>query len=301
MARVANAPAEEMSASWQAPTFLVVGVVAASFSPILIRYADDAEPLAISFWRCAAGAVLLLPWAGRGLGSLSSRHKKLCAISGAFLAVHFATWITSLELTSVASSVLLVSTTPVFIALVAPWIVGERLTQLGWLGIALAFGGTIAIAGLDFGGASLSGNALALAGGATVAGYMLAGRVARRDLPILSYAVATYGVAAVLLAVVCVAGGVPLWGYPGATWLAIAGIVAGPQLLGHTVLNLVLSKIDATTVSVSLMAEPIIATALAAWLFSEVPTLVFYPGGLAILAGIYIVSTNQRAAELPPT
>ena len=301
MARVANGPAEEMSASWQAPTFLVVGVVAASFSPILIRYADGAEPLAISFWRCAAGAALLLPWAGRGLGSLSSRHKKLCAISGAFLAVHFATWITSLELTSVASSVLLVSTTPVFIALVAPWIVGERLTKLGWLGIALAFGGTIAIAGLDFGGASLPGNALALAGGATVAGYMLAGRVARRDLPILSYAVATYGVAALLLAVVCVAGGVPLWGYPGGTWLAIAGIVAGPQLLGHTVLNLVLSKIDATTVSVSLMAEPIIATALATWLFSEIPTLVFYPGGLAILAGIYIVSTNQRAAELPPT
>ena len=305
MESVAQTP-KTGSPSWVAPSLLVVGVVVASASPILIRYADSAEALAISFWRCAAGAVLLYPWARKDLAHLTKEHKKLTAAAGVFLAIHFATWITSLELTAVAPSVLLVSTTPIFVALAAPRIVNERLTRNGWIGIALAFGGVAAIVGLDFGssefeGSSFSGNALALAGGATAGGYVLAGRLARRDLGILPYAVATYGVSAVLLLATCLIGGVPLWGYDAATWWAIAALVIGPQLLGHTVINFVLSDIDATTVSVSLMAEPVIATALAAWLFSEVPSLVFYPAGLAILAGIYVVSTNQRPVEPAPT
>ena len=294
------------SPSWVAPALLVTGVVVASTSPILIRYADSAPALAISFWRCAAGAVLLFPFARKDLRHLTRDHRKLTTAAGIFLALHFATWITSLELTAVAPSVLLVSTTPLFVALVAPRVVHERLTRNGWVGIVLAFGGVAAIVGLNSGGAefegsSLGGNALALAGGATAGGYVLAGRLARRDLGILPYAVVTYGVAAVLLSVACIASGVDLWGYEARTWWAIAGLVVGPQLLGHTVINFVLSDIDATTVSVAFMVEPVIATVLAAWLFSEVPSLVFYPAGLAILAGIYVVSINQRPVELAPT
>ena len=269
-------------------------------SPILIRYAGGAEPLALSFWRCAAGAVVLLPFARQGL-RLTSDQRALTAAAGVFLALHFATWITSLELTAVAPSVLLVSTTPIFVALVAPRVVQERLTALGWVGIVLAFLGVGIIAGLDFGGSSLGGNSLALAGGATAAGYVLAGRIARRDLGILPYAVVAYGVAAAVLLISCLIGEVPLWGYPSQTWWAIVALVLGPQLLGHTVINFVLSDIDATTVAVSFMAEPVIATALAAWLFDEIPGLVFYPGGVAILAGIGIVSLNQKTAEPAPT
>ena len=279
---------------------LAGGVIAASFAPILIRYADEAEPLAISFWRCAAGALFLLPFARGGLARVGRDGLRVCSLAGVFLALHFATWITSLELTTVSSSVLLVSTTPVFVALVAPWVVRERLTQLGWTGIALAFVGTALIAGVDFGGASVEGNALALAGGATAAGYVLAGRLARKELAIIPYAVVTYAAAAAALAVTCIAAGVELWGYPAATWWAIAGLVVGPQLLGHTVINLVLSSLDATTVSVAFMAEPVIATILAAWLFDEIPAVVFYVGGIAVLAGIYVVSTNQRAPEPAP-
>jgi len=296
--------APKASPTWIAPALLVAGVVVASASPILIRYADTAEPLAISFWRCAAGAVLLFPFARKEM-HLTSEHRKLTAAAGVFLALHFATWITSLELTAVAPSVLLVSTTPIFVALVAPKIVNERLTGNGWLGIVLAFGGTAAIVVLDpgsgqFDDSSLGGNALALAGGATAGGYVLAGRLARRDLGILPYAVATYGVAAVLLLVTCLLGGVPLAGYEAQTWWAIAALVIGPQLLGHTVINYVLSDIDATTVAVSFMAEPVIATLGAAVLFDEVPTLVFFPAAVAILAGIFIVSTNQKPMEPAP-
>ena len=292
-------PERRTTASW-APALLAGGVLAASFSPILIRYANGADPLAISFWRCAAGAVILLPFARGGLGRVDQDRRRLCAVAGVFLALHFATWITSLELTTVASSVLLVSTTPVFVALVAPWVVRERLTRLGWMGIVVALAGTALIVGLDFAGASVGGNALALAGGATAGGYVLAGRLARKDVSIIPYAVLTYGVAALGLGATCVIAGIELWGYPAAAWWAIAGLVAGPQLLGHTVINLVLSDLDATTVSVSFMAEPVIATVLAAWLFDEIPAIAFYAGGIAVLAGIYIVSTNQRAPAPAP-
>jgi drug/metabolite transporter (DMT)-like permease len=281
-------------APWVAPALLAGGVIAASSSPILVRYADGAEALAISFWRCFVGALVLVPFAGRGLRRVGRRQFWLCAVAGVFLALHFATWITSLGLTTVASSVLLVSTTPIFVALVAPWVVRERLNAAGWGGIGLAFAGTALIAGLDFAGSSLLGNALALAGGATAGGYVLAGRLARKDLSIIPYAVITYGVAAVVLVVACLVADAPLTGYPGDTWLALGALIVGPQLLGHTVINLVLSDIDATTVSVTIMAEPVIATALAFVLFDEVPTWLLYPGGVAILTGIYMVSTARR-------
>lgn len=292
-------PPPQATLSWP-HALLAGGVIAASLSPILIRYADGADPLAISFWRCAAGAVVLLPFAKGGLRRAGRRSMSLCALAGVFLALHFATWITSLELTTVAASVVLVSTTPIFVALVAPLVVGERLTRAGWMGIVLTFAGAAVIAGLDFAGTSLGGNALALAGGATAGGYVLAGRIARRDLAIIPYAVLTYGAAAVLLGSVCLVRGIELTGYPAGTWWALTALVIGPQLLGHTVINLVLSSVDATTVSVAFMAEPIIATVLAAFLFDEIPTVIFYGGSIAVLTGIYFVSTNQKTVEPAP-
>jgi drug/metabolite transporter (DMT)-like permease len=273
---------------------LWIGVVSASVSAILIRYAEGAEPLAISFWRCAAGAIVLAPFARAGLGTLRPGAWRLPAVAGAFLAAHFATWITSLELTTVASSVLLVSTTPIFVALGAWLLLGEGVPARGWAGVVAAFAGTVLVAGGDLSGSSLDGNVLALIGGATGGGYVLAGRRARQDVGILEYAVIAYAIAAVLLLVSCVLGGVELWGYDARTWWSIAGLIVGPQLLGHTMINLVLKDIDVTTVSVSIMAEPVIATALAYLLFQEVPPALLYPGGAAILAGIYLTSTSRR-------
>jgi drug/metabolite transporter (DMT)-like permease len=274
--------------------WLALGVAAASLSPILIRYASGAEALAISFWRCAAGALVLLPFSWRRLRGMSRRSLVLPAVAGVFLAIHFASWISSLEYTSVASSVVLVSTTPIFVALASATIWKEKLPAVVWMGICLGLAGTALIGGGDFGGSSLHGDALALVGGATVAGYVLAGRKARQELGILEYAVVTYGVAAILLAPFCIAGGSSFTGYPAGTWWAIAGLIVGPQLLGHTVINFVLADIDATTVSMSVMAEPIVATILAYFLFSEVPSALVYPGGATILVGIYLVTRASR-------
>lgn len=171
------------------------------------------------------------------------------------------------------------------------------MPQAVWVGIALTLVGTalIAIPGGGEGKASLFGDTLALLGAVTVAGYTLAGQFSRQRLGIVEYSVITYGAAALLLLPVCLAAGIPLWGYPASTWLALAGIV-GPQLLGHTVLNFVLKDLDSTTVSAAVMAEPPIAIALAFLLFSETPSVWVYPAGLAILCGILLVSINRGQA-----
>jgi drug/metabolite transporter (DMT)-like permease len=268
--------------------------VAASASAIFIRYARDADPLAISLWRCGAGALLLAPFAGRKVLTVSRQSAAVTAAAGILLAIHFATWITSLHLTSIAASVLLVTASPIYVAIASRWLFKERLRRVAWIGITLTLVGTALIAGGDLSGTSLRGNMLAFIGGVTVGGYVLAGQVARRDVGILQYSAIAYTVAAIPLAAICIVKGIPLWGYDTQTWIAIAAIIVGPQLLGHTVINFVLKDIDATTVSVAVMAEPVIATWLAFILFSETPTVLAYPGGAAILAGIYLVSTRRR-------
>jgi drug/metabolite transporter (DMT)-like permease len=281
---------------WVPWAVLVIGTVAASCSAILIKYADDAEPLAMSFWRSAAGAAVLAPFARKKLSRIDREVARPALLAGVFLAIHFATWITSIELTSVAIAVLLVSTAPVFVAIAARFVTGERVSSLGWMGITLTIVGTVLIGGADFADSSISGSLLALVGGATAGWYMLAGQIARRRLGILEYAVVTYTCAGLLLLPFCIATGADLWGYEAQTWWAIAGMIVGPQLLGHTFINFVLSDIDATTVSVAIMAEPVIAIWLAYLLFDEVPSAVVYPATALILAGIYLVSSARRQA-----
>ena len=287
--------------TWISWTLLALAISAGSLSAILIRYAGAAEPLAIAFWRCAAGAVVLAPFGRRGFAKLAGGGWKLPLVAGAFLAVHFGTWITSVDKTTVANSVLLLSTIPVFTALAARILLREKMRQAVWVGIGLALAGTavIAVPGGEEGRASLVGDTLALIGAITLAGYAFTGQISRRRLGIVEYSVITYGAAALLLLPVCLAAGISLSGYPASTWLALAGILAGPQLLGHTVLNFVLKELDSTTVTAAIMAEPPIAIALAFVLFSEAPSVWVYPAGLAILCGILIVSVSRgRVPEI---
>jgi drug/metabolite transporter (DMT)-like permease len=225
---------------------------------------------------------------------MSRRDFVMPTVAGIFLALHFATWITSVGMTTIAASVLLVSTTPIFTAGAGRFF-GERLGRRGLAGIALAFAGTVLIVGTDFSGTDALGNLLALAGGAMAAGYVIAGRESRRTLGILPYATVTYAVAAVLLLPPTLIDGQDLAGYSAGTWWALVAMIVGPQLLGHTIINLVLDDLDATTVSISIMIEPIVASALAYVLFSEAPTALIYPGGVAILLGIYLASTRAQA------
>lgn len=285
-------------ASWIPWVLLTIGVLGASAAAIFIVYAEGAEPMAISFWRCAAGAAALAPFAIGGIARMERRQLVLPGIAGVFLAAHFATWITSLELTTVAASVLLVCSSPAFVALLAWWLLGERLRSVAWWGIVLTVIGAGFVVGGDLSGSEFEGNLLAIAGAITVGVYMLAGQVSRRELGILEYSVVTYGVAGVILVILCAVMGVALWGYDAQTWWALVALLIGPQLLGHTVLNYVLKDLGATVVAVAIMAEPLIAAILAYILFGQIPSLLIYPGGAAILAGIYIVSTRGKAPQV---
>lgn len=273
---------------------LSIGVLAVSVSAILIRYAEDASGVAISFWRSAVGALVLLPFAIKGLKRMNRRDYALPIFAGVCLAVHFATWITSVNLTTIAASVLLVSTTPIFVAIAARWVFNERLTRLGWIGIVLALVGSALIAGFDFQGSNMKGNILALIGAITVGGYGIGGRVSRQKLGILEYSVVTYAASAIALLIYALPARENLTHYSAQTMWALAGSIVGPQLLGHTMINFSLRAIDATRVSVTIMAEPVIAIILAYFLFQETPGVLAIPGGIAILVGIYMVTAVRQ-------
>lgn len=221
--------------------------------------------------------------------------------AGGFLALHFGTWITSVNLTTVASAALLVNATPVFVAL-GSVVLGERLAVRAWGGIAVAIAGGALVAGADLSSiaSAAAGNMLALAGAVTVAGYLLVGRSVRRRVPILVYATVVYGACAVFLLATAVASGAPLWGYGAATWLSILGITVGPQLLGHTTFNFLLENIEATKVTIAIMGEPVGSALIAAVLFAEIPGWLVLPGGVLLLAGIALVVGARGRPEPAP-
>ncbi|HEX6420042.1 MAG TPA: DMT family transporter [Acidimicrobiales bacterium] len=274
---------------------LGLAVVAVSTSAPLIRGAD-APSLAVAFWRNALalpvlGALLLAQArARRELRRLGPAERRLIALAGLFLAAHFATWVPSLAFTSVASSVALVATQPVWAAAIARWR-GEHVPRQAWWGMAAAMAGTVALTGVDvsISTRALFGDLLALAGGALAAAYVTVGAEVRRTVSTTVYATACYATAAVPLALACLVGGLPLTGYDGATWLALAGMVVGPQLLGHTLVNRVLRTTSPVVVSVAILFE-IVGAALIAWAaFGEVPPASAVPAAALIVAGVVLV------------
>lgn len=283
---------------------LAVGVLAVSTAAILVRVAG-APALSLAFYRCAGGALALAPFAWRARRRARGRPRLphgLLAAAGVLLALHFALWIASLSFTSVASSVVLVTASPLFVGAGTAVLLAEPVSRRTWAGALLAVAGAIGIGLADFdgtpaGGRALVGNAMAFGGAVMVAGYLLIGRSLRQRLPVSVYAAAVYGAAAVVLLAACLAAGVPLRGYQAGTWLAIAGLVVGPQLLGHTVFNALLSTVSATVVAVVVVAEPVGATALAWALLSEVPPPGFWLAAPLVLAGVYLATTRRSPGE----
>jgi drug/metabolite transporter (DMT)-like permease len=284
---------------------LGVAVVAVSTSAPLIAGAE-APALAIAFWRNALSLPILGLWVlarrgerarWRGRSALDRRRSRL---AGALLAAHFAVWIPSLSFTSVASSVALVATQPVWAALIARHR-GEVIGRGTWVGIGLALAGTLLLTGVDLSisGRALFGDLLALLGGMLAAAYVTVGAEVRRNVSTLSYALACYATAAVLLLALCVATGQTLSGYDEDTWLAIGGLVIGAQLLGHTLVNLVLRSLSPTAVSVAILFEILGATLIARVAFGETPPVAAWPAGLLIAAGVVaVVRSDQDATDL---
>lgn len=284
---------------------LGVAVAAVSTSAPLIVGAD-APTLVIAFWRNALALPVLAAWLvlrrrdrDRWRGR-SAADRRLSRIAGVLLAAHFATWVPSLSFTSVASSVALVATQPVWAALIARQR-GEQVARRTWIGIGLALAGAVALTGVDLSISSraLFGDLLAMVGGMLAAAYVTVGAEVRRQVSTVSYALACYATAACLLLALCVVTRQQLSGFDRDTWFAIGGLVVGAQLLGHTLVNLVLRTISPTAVSVAILFEILGATLIARLAFGETPPAGAWPGGLLIVAGVVtVVRSGQEPSDL---
>jgi drug/metabolite transporter (DMT)-like permease len=280
---------------------VAVGVLAVSAAAILIRLAE-APAVAVAFWRCALGAAVLLPPAllmrerfPRG------RDLWVGVASGVALGAHFGFWISSLDYTSVAASVVLVSTQPVFVAILAYALFGERTSPLSFAGILAAVAGTAVIAGDgSVGSAALLGNALALVGAVTVAVYVLIGRSSRTGgVGVLPYSIVVYSAAALTLLPAALLLDVQLWGYSGETWFWLWAITLGPQIMGHTVFNWALGYVEASILSGTILAEPVVSALLAWAILSEKPGLPTVLGGAVVLVGLFLLLRGRPVPAEP--
>ncbi len=277
-----------------------------SVAAIFIRLADT-EPLTFAAYRLSLGAALVavptLVRSRAGLRALRRADMPLLVLSGLFLAAHFVLWITSLSLTSVASSVLLVTTTPVFVALASHLWLRQRVDRLTAAAVALTLAGGTVLAAGGWAGEDrrLLGDGLALLAAVAVAGYILAGRRARSRIANLPYVTVVYTVTAVVLLAAAVGTGAPMLGLPAETYLWIAASALFPQAIGHTLLNWALAHASATSVAMAVRAEPVIATLLAIVVLGETPPWTALPGGALVLVGVYLAIRAENAREREAT
>lgn len=283
---------------------LAIGLLAISFGAVLARLAQGygLPSLAIAALRLGLAALIVTPlagWqAGPALRAMDRRQLGLAGAAGFFLALHFATWISSLEYTSVASSTALVTTNPVWIGLAAFYFFGEKPRRLTLLGIAVSLAGSLLIFWSDSrqggGNPSLFGNLLALVGSWCFSAYLLIGRRLRSSLPLAAYIWVVYGVAALFLLAACAGSAVPLLGYGLPAYLAALGMALGPQLLGHSAYNWSLRHVSPTFVAVVTLGEPVGSAALAWVFFDEGFAGLQAAGFVLLLVGIYLAARGER-------
>ena len=278
---------------------LILGTMAVSTGAIFARLAD-APALVIAAYRVGLATLILAPiaWvkARDEIKTLSKRDLKLAVISGFFLALHFATWISSLDYTSVANSVVLVNTNPLWVGLLTPLIARERVKRAAVysIGISVIGGAIIGFGDFATGGKALLGDGLALAGSMCAAIYLLLGRSLRRKLSLLAYIFICYGSAAVILWIIVLSLRLPVTGFSPGTVAAFWGMALIAQIIGHSTYNWALRWLSAGLIAISLLGEPIGSTILAYLIFDEGLTVYKVVGGIIILSAIYLAATSEN-------
>ncbi len=287
---------------------LGIAVIFISLSGPMIA-ATAAAPLAIAFWRCFIGSGLTGVWVlfrdRSGIRSLTGRELRLTAFAGVLLGLHFATWIPSLWLTSIASSTALVATQPIWAAIIARAL-GIKIPRIVWIGIGISLIGVIVLTGVDFSmdPTSLIGDALALLGAVFSAAYVTVVERVRQTVSTSTVTFVAYGVSALAVLPILMIAGQPLIGFSAQAWLLILGVTLGAQLLGHTLMSKVLKTTSATVVSLAILLEMPGATLIAAVWLGQVPPLALYPAAALIFAGLFVVirasAPRGELVESPP-
>ncbi len=303
---------------------LFFGVIGISSGSILVRFAQgqDMPSIVIAAWRLALASAILLPMAlthrRSELKQMSRMSWGLAILSGFMLSLHFATWISSLAYTSVASSTVLVTTAPLWVGLAAPCLLGEQLSRPLKIGIALAMLGSVLIGVADVVSFAdgrfqfsltqftnqanpMLGNGLALIGAITASTYLIIGRRLRFGMSLLSYTAIVYSTAACFLIIMAFVGGHDLFGYSAVAYLIMVLMALFPQLIGHSSYNWALGYLTAATVSVVVIAEPIGATLLALLIFQEIPNGMTIVGSILLLSGIVYANQPERQPAIAAT
>ncbi|MGV8050414.1 MAG: DMT family transporter [Anaerolineaceae bacterium] len=303
---------------------LVIGILAVSTASILIRFAlAEANSLVIAAYRLTISAflsaVLLLFRKREQQAKLDRKSWLLLVLSGTFLALHFAAWITSLNYISVSSSVILVTTTPLWVALLSPLVLKEKVNPQFYYGMVIAIlgGVIISLSGVCnfsegvlvctrtesyFGSTGNLGYLLALFGAFMAAGYMMIGRKLRTKMDNTHYTTIVYGIAAILLDLTVIFRGENLFQYSPKIFLVFFAMAIIPQMIGHSILNYSLQTLPATIVSMALLGEPIGSTILAIIFLNETPVLFEIIGGLCILSGIVVsVLPGKKTNAVSPS
>ena len=270
---------------------LAIGVAAVSCAAILIREAE-APALVIAAYRLGLAAI------PTGTLALATRRSPVSAdrpwtwplLAGTFLALHFGFWIASLQQTSVITSVVLVTTNPLFVGIASPFVLGERVPSAMWAGIGIAAAGAALMAVEDVGDglSTVIGDLYALLGALFGAGYLIIGRRVRPGASWVGYVGVVYPTAAVLLAVSVLVAGDPFTGYSTKTFVMLGLLALVPQLIGHSAINWTLAFVPASIVAVAILGEPVGATALAALILDEIPSAFEIAGATLVMAGVYV-------------
>jgi drug/metabolite transporter (DMT)-like permease len=286
---------------------LAIGVCAISTASTFIRLAQTSvTSLALAAWRLTLASLILAPLAlarcREEWRRLDIKAWGLLIASGTVLAIHFYAWIQSLAMTSVAASIVLVSTNPFFVGLISRFGLRQRLRRRTVIGMIIAVLGSAVIGLGDWGEGmhQLTGDVLALVGAGAVAVYLIIGQRLRGSLSLLGYIFPVYGTAAIVLMAAALLVGVPMTGYPAQAWLWLGLIALIPQIIGHSSFNWALGHLPATYVSLAALAEPVGSTALAWIALREPPNAVTLLGGLLILIGLGN-ATIQRRSRQPKT
>ena len=310
------------------PIILIIAILAISTASIFIRFAQagGAPSIVIAAIRLTIASLILAPiaWIRHRpeLRTLTRPDLLLGIIAGFFLAVHFATWISSLAYTSVANSVVLVSTSPLWVAILSPVFLNEKLTRVAIIGLVLAFVGGTMIGLSDacsiqnglhcpelshalqgnampsrtdvLAARTVWGNILALCGALAVSGYLLIGRKVRAKMSLIPYIFLVYGISAIFLLIFMLAAKQSPFGYSTQTygWIFLLAVI--PQLIGHSTFNWLLKYLSATLVAVTTLSEPIGSAVLAYIILKESPLPAVLLGGALILIGIYLTSKQSK-------
>ncbi len=295
---------------WKVGLILFIGVIAVSSAAVFIRLAIAAAEvrgvgfsLFLAASRLIVSALILIPVTRKLNRDRVTPKAYYCAVAaGLSLALHFATWITSLSFTSIAASTTLVTTNPVWVALISWWWLKEKPSKLTLLGVIVALAGGITIAVGDRNSENainvantFLGNGLALVGAFMASCYFLLGTQAQKfGLNIGSYIAIAYTTAAIILLPLPLLFNASYFGYPLPVYLYTFLMAIVSQTIGHTSFNWALRFISPTLVSLAILFEPIGASLLGLFIWQEIPSRSVFLGGVILLVGIAIAIIGTR-------